>query len=216
MFAAPPAGILAKVRSVAVLLALSGAAACDMRPLTSTELHGQAANHTVDARIPFSTDAAVPVEVADSVDAGAAIDGAVVADASPDVGPLPASCFFAQCLPGLVWDAAKAECVARSDGFLSGQVRNRCTMVTLAALLGINNQHQCGFEGKGSFTFSGLPVCRRLTLTAAKPGYKAFAVTVVVEPTGTAEVIVALDPEAGCGAARPTDVPCRCVGMGCP
>jgi hypothetical protein len=195
------AGISACVgitRALAFVAAGLVATGCDVRPLSGNELFG-----APDAQAP---------------EASAATDATETSDAIPPDGATSAC--GAPCATDQFCDTLTAKCAARTGpGILSGVVTDRCNGAPMNAIVGIAGEHQCSFQGKGSFYFSNLPLAK-LKLAVGKAGYDLFSTTIDVVPGGVVRDVVltrtgAAPGSDGCGVPRPTDETCVCAASTC-
>jgi len=216
------AGIRTGVKGVlifapATLMALS---ACQMSPLTSESLFGQARPDAgpTDATAAGEGRAERPASDGsqDRTEADTGEDGpdAATADAAED-GSRDVGC-AASCGPGTKCDPASEQCVlVTGEGMLSGVVTDHCGGRPLSALVGIAGRHQCSFSGKGAFFFSQLPL-GTLELAVAKDGYMPFAQVIEVKAGGTImDVSLTRAADPACAGQAPADTGCVCEGTAC-
>lgn len=114
---------------------------------------------------------------------------------------------------------APADVMAQVTGTISGNVTDRCSGDPINALVGIANKHWCSFQGKGGFSFTGVPADINQALVAGAPGYKGFSQPVVVLTTGITFDIklirLGATTEEGCDAPKPPAPVCICDKPGC-
>jgi hypothetical protein len=201
----------------ATLMALG---ACQMSPLTSEGLFGQARHDAGPTDASAANEAPTERPASDGfqveMEGGTSEDGhdAVTVDAAEDGAP-DAGC-AASCGPGTKCDPASEQCVlVTGEGMLSGVVTDHCGGRALSALVGIAGRHQCSFSGKGAFFFSQLPL-GTLELAVAKDGYMPFAQVVEVKAGGTImDVSLTRAADPACGGQAPADTGCVCEGTAC-
>jgi hypothetical protein len=162
--------------------------ACDVTPLTRTQLFGPDAAPAPDAVAPDVTAPDVTAHDTSTPDTS-----------PPDTAPDPS-------------------CTPRSrDGLFSGAVVDVCNGAVLDANVGIGGQHLCTFAQKGSFFFSNLPVGCNLTVSVTREGYRPYYATVVIQPGGLSSYMIHLERTADpqCQGAQPIGAACRCDVPGC-
>jgi hypothetical protein len=216
-------GVVRAVVFVTAGLVVSG---CDVRPLRSGELFG-VRDAAVEAPAPDVSDApdastdvfdATTTDATDMTDTTDTTDATATTDAAPPDGA--ASACGAPCASDQFCDALSAKCAPRTGpGILSGVVTDKCNGTPLNAIVGIAGEHQCSFQGKGSFYFPNLPLAR-LKLAAGKAGYELFSTTVDIVPGGVVRDVVLTRTGAavgsdGCDVPRPTEETCVCTASTC-
>ncbi len=211
-----------------VLAAAIGLASCRPAPLTSEGLYGPAPRSPdlVEAGAPdrprtesdgsvTSFDLAEPNRDGSvaTIDAGTvetghggpAVDGPAAEVPAVDSGAR--TCMEEPFPPGS--PACGAEIMS---GVLSGMVVDACDgNLFLNANVGIDGQHGCSHEGKGSFSFRNLRVGCRLTLTASRPGYQPFCAVLTIPREGRGGFVIRLMRTAGCDITAPAAEACVCT-----
>lgn len=204
------------IRSGVGLAALVALAACDIRPLTASELYGASASDGAAPEV-----AAPPDAMPDAVEAPAA-EVAPQHDAGADAaGEAPARGCASACPVDQFCDELTSTCAPRTGaGMLSGVVRDECgNGQGLDALVGIAGHHTCSYAGKGSFFFSNLPL-GKLKIAVAKQGYRLYDTTVTIVPGGVVhDVHLQRETSDGgadaCAGPAPAQVACTCTTPTC-
>jgi hypothetical protein len=216
-------------RTSAALLGLAAlalaAAACDVRPLQSSELYGGGTAGVGGAGTGGTGGAGTAGSAGSGGSAGLALDGgagtnaappdaadeAPVADAAPEA---PALACAAPCSAAQFCDELTGQCAPRNGtGMISGQVFDDCSGDGISALVGIAGKRMCSFQGKSAFFFTQIPL-GKLKLAAWKDGYELYGLTVDVIPGGLVKDI-RLMRVGGCTAPQPADVACSCTTPTC-
>lgn len=177
-------------RTLFLLGALAlAASACDVRPLTASELYG------AGGRAP--------------VDGGGGTGGP--ADSSADAPP--PGCLPQTCATDQYCDELTGQCASRTGaGMLSGIVVDTCTGLAVDAAVGLAGRRMCAHAGKGSYFFTDLPL-GKLKLSAFAPGYVLYDVTVDIVPGGVIHDI-RLTRAGGCDEPL-SPIGCSCSAIDC-
>lgn len=183
------------------------APACDVRPLTASQLYGAAGTGggLFDGGGGGGGETGRP-------DAFVAPDGAqdVVVDAGIEAS-LPGCA--QNCATDQYCDELTGRCAPRTGvGMLSGVVVDACTNLAVEAVVGLGGQRTCSPYGKGSYFFTGLPL-GKLRLAAFAEGYVRYEATVDIVPGGVIHDI-RLMRIGGC-EVPPLQVGCRCSAIDC-
>ena len=198
-----------KMQHACLLAALTTWLGCEPpMPLTSAGLQGRRAT------TPPPTDAGNDPDIT-AAPAPDATDATIDVPPTPPDLPVPppdASNGTPQCLDATPLPAPGGCGAHANNGLLSGFIRDECdtTGVNLIAQIGLDGQHGCSFNTKGSFQFRNLTVGCPLTLTVAKPGYHPYCANVAIPPgSAVSGLIITLKRIGGC-AATPAEVACMC------